>query len=188
MMRAGLAFEAGLYRAITKSPSAAARRRRSRIDQGFRLSESEMAQKSCPSGAPSRAAAACIAETPGATEYFETAPRRIVLDRLEDSRRHGENARIAARDDGDVEAVGGKLQREPGAVELVAVVARMDALAGRELEVLDIGRVADDVARHSDGRARLRRHPPSRTRAQTDDRNAPAHGRRPRPGARMSEK
>src|SRR5260370_31136002 len=42
---------------MTKSPSAAARKRRSIVSQDFRLSESEIAQKSAPSGAPTSAAA-----------------------------------------------------------------------------------------------------------------------------------
>ena len=51
---------------MTKSPSAAAFSRRSTIAHGLRWSDSDIAQKSWPSGAPSLAAAACIAGTPGA--------------------------------------------------------------------------------------------------------------------------
>ena len=43
---------------MTKSPSAAQLSRRATTAHGFRLSDKEIAQKSCPSGAPSRAAAA----------------------------------------------------------------------------------------------------------------------------------
>ena len=87
---------------MTKSPRAACSRRFSITSQGLRLSESEIAQKSWPSGAPSRAAAACMAETPGNTRMSRARHSRgAVVDRLEDGRRHGENAGIAARDDGD---------------------------------------------------------------------------------------
>ncbi len=52
---------------MTKSASAAARMRLSIVSQGVSRSDSEIAQKSWPSGAPARAAAACMAEMPGAT-------------------------------------------------------------------------------------------------------------------------
>ena len=113
---------------------------------------------------------------------------RILLDRLEHSRRHGEHARIAAGDDGDLAPFRRKLQGKPGAVHFDAIVAGVGALVRPQGEPLDIGAIADDIARRRDRRARLRRHPFGRTRAEPDNRDAPAHGRRPLPGARMSEK
>ena len=50
---------------MTKPAPAAASSRRSISSQGLRLSDSEIAQKSWPSGAPTRAATASIAVTPG---------------------------------------------------------------------------------------------------------------------------
>ena len=60
-------FDAGLYRATTKSPAAAASSRRSITAHGVSKSDNETAQKSWPSGAPASAAAPCIADTPGST-------------------------------------------------------------------------------------------------------------------------
>ena len=99
------------------------------VAQGFRLSESEMAQKSPPSGAPTSAAAASIAVTPGSTRMSSVAPRRIAgLDRLEHRRRHGEHAGIAARHDRDLAARRGERQRMARAIELDAVVGGVAAL------------------------------------------------------------
>ena len=100
------------------------------VAQALRLSDSEMAQKSPPSGAPTSAAAASIAVTPGSTRMSSVAPRRIAgLDRFEHRRRHGEHAGIAARYDGDLAAGGGKRQRVTRAIELDAIVGSMAALA-----------------------------------------------------------
>ena len=49
--------------------------RASIVSHGVSRSESEMAQKSWPSGAPARAAAACMAEMPGATTISMRARR-----------------------------------------------------------------------------------------------------------------
>ncbi len=64
---AGRRAERGLYSATTKSALAAATIRARIASHGVNRSDSEIAQKSWPSGAPTRAAAACIALTPGAT-------------------------------------------------------------------------------------------------------------------------
>ena len=147
-----------------------------------------MAQKSWPSGAPSRAAAACIAVTPGATWMSSVQPLRIVFHGLEHRRRHREHARIAAGNDGDRTALGRKLQRKPGAIHFNPIVAGVSALVRSQCEPLHIGAVADNIGRRLDRRARLRRHPFGRTWAKPDNHYAPAHGRRPLPGARMREK
>ena len=70
---------------------------------------------------------------------FELEPSRVFLDRLEHSRRHGEHARIAARDDGDRASFRGKFERELGALHFDAIVARMDALVRAQDEPPDIG-------------------------------------------------
>ena len=59
--------EAGLYRQTEKSPSAAQRSRVSITFQSVSRSDSEITQKSCPSGAPSSAAPDTAAVTPGIT-------------------------------------------------------------------------------------------------------------------------
>ena len=62
---------------------------RSITSQGLRLSESEIAQKSPPSGAPSARAAASIAVMPGSTAIVERRQAGVArLDRLEHRRRH----------------------------------------------------------------------------------------------------
>ncbi len=71
----GRARDSGLYSASTKPAPAAARSRCSTVGHGLRLSDSEIAQKSWPSGAPSRAAAASRAEMPGTTSMSSAARR-----------------------------------------------------------------------------------------------------------------
>ena len=124
----------------------------------------------------------------GADCDVEREPFRILLDRLEHRRRHGEDARIAARDDRDRTALRREPQREAGAVEFGAIVAGVSALVRPQGQAVEIGAVTDDVGRGPDRRARLRRHPFGGPGAEPDDRDPPAHGRRPLPGARMSEK
>ena len=89
-----------------------------------------MAQKSWPSGAPTRAATASIAVTPGTTATSRLAPGRIAaLDLLADRGRHGEHAGIAAGDQRDVRAGRGVAQRRRGARALLAVVGGVARLA-----------------------------------------------------------
>ena len=114
--------------------------------------------------------------------------RGSLLDRLEHRRRHGENARIAAGDDRDRAPFRRELERKAGAVEFGAIVAGVGALVRPQGQAVEIRAIADDVARRLDRRARLRRHPFGGAGAEPDDHDPPAHGRRPRPGARMSEK
>ena len=80
------------------------------------------------------------------------------------------------------------VERKAGAVEFGAIVAGVGALVWPQGQAVEIRAIADDVARRLDRRARLRRHPFGGTGAEPDDHDPPAHGRRPRPGARMSEK
>ena len=90
----------------TKPAPAAASSRRSISSHGLRLSDSDSAQKSWPSGAPIRAATASIAVMPGHDGDIERAPAfRPGFDLLADRRRHGEDAGIAAGDDRDARAL-----------------------------------------------------------------------------------
>ena len=118
----------------------------------------------------------------------ERAPGRHVLDRLEHGGRHGEDAGIAAGDDRDRSAFGGEHQREPPAVELRAIVARVRALGGLKRQPLEVRPIADDIGRGGDRRRCFGRHPVGRAGAKPDDGHPPAHGRRPRPGTRIIEK
>ena len=104
-----------------------------------------MAQKSCPSGAPTRAATASMAVTPG-TMVTSSARHsaRPGLDRLADRRRHGEDAGIAARDDRDPLALCGLRQRRLRARDLLAVVGRDLDLVRPELQPVEIGPVAEE--------------------------------------------
>ena len=52
---------------MAKSALAANSMRLIMTSQGLRISDREMTQKSCPNGAPTLAAAACMAEIPGQT-------------------------------------------------------------------------------------------------------------------------
>ena len=127
--------------------------------QALRLSDSEMAQKSPPSGAPTSAAAASMAVTPGSTLMSRSTPRRVAgLDRLEHRRRHGEHAGIAARHDDDLAARGGERQSVPRAFELDAVVGGMAALAGPLRHTVEIGTVAHEIGGARERRLRRRRH------------------------------
>ena len=107
--------------------------------------------------------------------------RRAGLDRLEDRRRHGEDARIAARHHRHTGAAFGKRERMAGAVDLDAVVGGVAAGAARA-DARDIGRVADDVRRLGEQGARLRGEPALRPRPEPDHHQPAAHRQRPRPG------
>ena len=115
-------------------------------------------------------------------------PSRVVLDRLEHRRRHGEDAWIAARNDSDGAPFRRELQREAGAAELGAIVAGVGVLVRPQGQPIEIRAIADDVGRRPDRRGGFRRHPFGGAGTEPDDRYPAAHGRRPRPGARIREK
>ena len=125
---------------------------------GLRLSESDSAQKSWPSGAPTRAATASIAVTPGTMVDVERAPGcRSRLDLLAHRRRHGEHAGIAARHQRDAGALRRVAQRGRGARAFLAVVGRMPALAGTRRHAIEIGAVAVKRVAPRERGLRLRR-------------------------------
>ena len=91
---------------MTNPAPAAAASRRSISSQGLRLSDSDMAQKSCPSGAPTRAATASIAVTPGTIATSSVRHAAVAaLDLLAHRRRHRKHAGIAAGDQRDMRAL-----------------------------------------------------------------------------------
>ena len=135
-----------------------------------------MTQKSWPSGAPMRAAAASMAETPGTTVMsmsFQAGAAR--LDRLEDRARHGEHAGIAGGDDRDGLALSGKLERLAGAGKLLAIVGGVAALAGTLRHTGKIGRIADEIGRGGKRLGGERRHQLGRAGAKADNGEATGH-------------
>ena len=107
---------------MTKSLSAAALMRFSMTDHGVRRSDRDMVQKSWPSGAPARAAAACMAEMPGAIS-MEIGPRRRSARRYQGIRRQGSpwhRYRHRRGHESDIAALGSQVERLPYPVFLRA--------------------------------------------------------------------
>jgi hypothetical protein len=178
-----------IVEAITKSAAARRSSRAVTTSQGLRLSESEIAQKSPPSGAPAFAAAASMAVMPGSTRDLSSAPAGLAgFQRLEDRRRHGEDAGIAAGDDRDRLPSAASIQRMPGAVDLDAVVGGMLGLALARRHAAEIGAVADEVAGGIERRGCGRRQVARLAGAEADDGERAGHSRRPSPGTRIIEK
>ena len=126
-----------------------------------------MTQKSWPSGAPARAAATCIADTPGTTRTGRRAEAlAIALDRLVDGGRHGEDAGVARGDDGHARAAERELERLARALELDAVVARAALLAAARRHASEVGRVADEHLGPRQRGVGLRRQPSGARRAE----------------------
>ena len=108
---------------------------------GVSRSDSEIAQKSWPSGAPSPAAAACIALTPGATDDLDRRPVAppLALDQLEDQRGEAVNAGIAGRDQRDRPAAAARSSASRARAASCADRAVVPALAGdRAAEQIEI--------------------------------------------------
>ena len=132
---------------MTKSAASAACKRRSITAQGFRLSDNEMAQKSPPSGAPTRAAAASIAVMPGSTV--------IGTARQAGSPSSASNTAAAmAKTPGsppDTTATrfpcAARSSAKRGALQLDPVVGGMAALARLGRDAVEIGAVADEIGR-----------------------------------------
>ena len=129
-----------------------------------------MAQKSPPSGAPTRAAAASIAVMPGSTWMSSLRQSGIaVLEGFEHRRCHGEDARIAAGDNGDVRTLRREIEREARAIKLDPVVGGMAALARALGHAVDIGAVADEIGGGGKRLGRRRREPARIAGAEADD-------------------
>ncbi len=115
---------------------------------GVSRSESEMAQKSWPSGAPTRAAAACSAEMPGARRSRRAAHAGSAgaVDQLDDQRRHGVDAGVAGADEGHPATLGGTCERVAAAFCLRRRAGRRDVapLAGGSDEI-EVEAVADEL-------------------------------------------
>ena len=137
-----------------------------------------MAQKSWPSGAPARAAAACIAEMPGATTISMRRARvrqAAGVEALEDERRHRVDAGVAGRDERDGAAFRRQRQRLPHA-RLLRAERGIEALGMRDerRDEIEIERVADRRVARLEQAPRLRRQPFGAARADADDRESSA--------------
>ena len=179
----GRACDRGLYSAITKPADAAAVSRRTTVSQGFRLSDSEIAQKSCPRGAPIRAAAANIAEIPGTTS-------------ISSARQTGSPPSIASNtalaiantpaSPDDTTATrrpcGGQRQREACAVQFLPVVGGVAYLAGSLGHPRQIRRIADQVGSGGKRGGGLRRLLRNGARPEADNGEMSGHRARCRPG------
>ena len=116
-------------------------------------------QKSWPSGAPQRAAAASAAEMPGTMSSSPAcqAGSADSCSASKDGRRHGEDAGIARRDDRHRAARCGKGEGVAGALHLLAIVRDVQGLVGAKGPGhAHVGLVADDVLRFGEGPARSR--------------------------------
>ena len=175
---------------MTKSPSAAQLRRRATTSQGFRLSESEIAQKSWPKRRAEPRRRRLHRADARENLDVERAPDRLAgLGRLDQGRRHRENPRIAARDQRHVGALGGEGERVASPRDLLTIVAGVAALRGRERKAIEIRRIAEHVARAGERRIGFGRTPIRRAGPEPDHANAArAHGRRPSPGTSTIEK
>src|SRR5580693_4103060 len=118
---------------MTKPAPAAASIRCSINGHGLRLSDSEIAQKSWPSGAPIRAATASIAVMPG---MIATSSARQLSGPASIS------SQIAAAHHGDARALRRVTERGGGACALLTVVRRVAVLAGAHRHAVEIGSVA----------------------------------------------
>ena len=162
---------------MTKSAAAAAVIRRSITCHGFRTSESEIRQRSCPSGAPMRAAAAVAAVTPGTTVTATPAHRPDAFSLWSSSTTALAMAKMPGSPDETMTT------SRPAAARSRAKAARAASLRlGNECDVwcsaigpdlAQIRTVADQVGGFGQagggfGRA-PRRHLPARVRPRPDD-------------------
>src|SRR6202034_278299 len=139
---------------MTKSPVAAARSRRSMDSHDFKLSDSETAQKSPPSGAPTSAAAASMAVTWVSTGYNRT-----------------------------LAAFRGERERVTRALDLDAIIRRMASLTGNGIRnSFEVRSIADQVGRSSNRSRGGWRQQVDRSGSETDNDERTAHSRLPWPG------
>ncbi len=162
---------------------------RSRL-QGLRLSDSESAQKSCPSGAPSRAAAACMADRPGTMRSGMAAQSAVPrLQGLDHGRRHGEDTRVAARTRRR-RCARRRRGRRRGGRGRARRGCRWRGARGRTARAPGRGRArSPQIGRAREHVGGLGREPVRRAGAEPDDGDAAAvHGRLPWPGTRTIAK
>ncbi len=128
--------------------------------QGVSRSESEIAQKSWPSGAPARAAAACSAEMPGQTRISTCRLQPAILrafQQLESECCEPVDAGIARRDQRHIAARCGEVEGAAHAAFLLAERGLVLRLAGDRIgDEVEIEAVADDVAGVGRAPSRLR--------------------------------
>lgn len=106
---------------------------------GFRLSDSEIAQKSCPRGADTGRHGEHRSNAGHDDEVHGPPFRWTVIDRLADGGGHRKDAGIATGDDTDIDAGRGSLQRHPGAIQFLAIVGRLAGLVAAQRQAVEIG-------------------------------------------------
>ena len=89
-----------------------------------------MAQKSWPSGAPSLAAAACIAETPGETAISSSSHRGLSSIASNTAAAMANTPGSPPETTATARPSAASVKRKPGAVQFEAIVAGVGALVG----------------------------------------------------------
>ena len=151
--------------------------------QALRLSESEIAQKSPPSGAPTSAAAASIAVTPGSTLMSRSRHAGSP-----DSTASNTAAAMANTPGSPPDTTAtwrpdsGKRQREPRAIEFDAIVRSVAALVVARGNAVEIGTVAHEVGGARQRGLRRRRHQLGLAGPRADHHERAVHSRLPSPG------
>ncbi len=137
---------------MARSASAASARRFSIISRGFRLSDSEMMQKSCPSGAPIRDAGGHCSGNAGLDDELHAVPCRIFrfVKRLHDCRSHGEDTGISRRNHGDMSPGSSEFECMTRPLHFFPIISHMNDLIGAERTKVffrhpHIGLIAENV-------------------------------------------
>ena len=113
---------------------------------------------------------------------------RSGLDFLADRGGHGEDAGIAAGNDGNARALRGMTERRGRARALFAIVGSVAALARAHRHAIEIGPVTIKRVCGGERRVGLRREIAGVARAQPNDGEVPAHGRCSQPGTNTTAK
>ena len=178
----GRARDTGLYKAIVKPTLAAAVRRCSMTGHGFKLFDREIAQKSWPNGAPTRAATANMQVMPGTTVTSRS--RQIAGPRSRASHTAAAIANtpgVASGDHGDERAGRSVLQRPRGPIQLLAIIGGLPALVGAHRQPRHVRSIAVEHVRAIEGDGGLGRELIGVSRPETDDRDSTAHACHARP-------
>ena len=111
-----------------------------------------------------------------------------MLDRLAKGGRHGEDAWITARDNRHVDALGRACESRLGPRDFLAIVGGVRDLAVFQLQPVQIGLIAVELARDAYGFHRLRRRLVGIAGTEADHEKPPAHGLFSQPGTSTSAK
>ena len=148
-----------------------------------------MAQKSPPSGAPTSAAAASIAVTPGSTRI--SSPRQAGSPLSTASKTADAMANTPGSPPETTTTCRPCAARESACMrplEFDPVIGGVPALIARHRHTIEIGSVADEVRGLRERRRCRRRHEVGFARSGADDHQRAGHSRRPWPGIRIIAK